>query len=490
LLAKAFMTKSDYKLLPVILAGLCIWLISAFFSDGYYQADEHFQILEFANYKLGNISSQMLPWEFSEQMRPGFQPLLAFLIIKSCSFIGITSPFTQVLCMRMITALLAFGVTAYFLRRIKAEYGSALRQFFLWSLLFFLWFMPLLVVRFSSENLSGICMLLSLALIMLPQEKVSARGFLLAGIIAGLAFLFRYQSAIMIAGLFFWMLIIQKPGWKKSVFFLAGLIVVCGCGFFADRWLYGEWVCAPWNYFSNNLLMDKLSSFGTKPWHHYFTSGTEQLLFPVGLVVWISAAVFWITKSRSALTWISIPFVLFHVLLSHKEVRFLFPLFYLIPVFILQAAVVLSKVGVFRKKWMQISLIAAFLFLNLAVLSVFLTKTMERNIGVLHQVHQSGTGQKLLYYNEGNPSNPFGIPYYFYLTHDITSVKVNDSLQQIPLPSSSDTTVFLYEEMRGINYRTDANSTLMMCKFPAFLRPLNLGHWQERTANWALYRIK
>jgi len=50
-----------------LITGLAIRLITAYFSEGYWHPDEHFQIFEFMHHLRGNISS--LAWEWSEQMR-------------------------------------------------------------------------------------------------------------------------------------------------------------------------------------------------------------------------------------------------------------------------------------------------------------------------------------------------------------------------------------------------------------------------------------
>lgn len=482
------MNYSGFRVFPLLFVGLCIWLASAFFSDGYYQADEHYQIIEFANYKLGKLTADQLPWEFAEQMRPGLQPLLAFSLIRTCSAAGIVSPFIQVMLLRMITALLAFFAGWALINSLKTAYPKPVQGFLLWAMLLFLWFMPLLAVRFSSENLSGIFMVFAVSLLLSGKQPPSR--YLVAGLLAGLAFLFRYQSAVMIGGLLLWLLIIQKPGNRRILAFLAGALLISACGFLTDRWLYGEWVCAPWNYFSNNLLQDKLTSFGVKPWHHYFTSGAEQMLLPLGLLVWISAFTFWITKSRSPITWITLPFVLFHVLLAHKEVRFLFPLFYFIPVFILQLAMMLSRLRFFQLRRIRVVLITLFFLINLPVLFLSLDKPADEYVGALHAVHASGSGPSLLYYTDNDPLSPFGLPLYFYQTHDIRTVRVTRAYPLQALSVPSDTTVFLFEEMKGIHYREDPSAQRLFCKYPSFLKAVDFGHWQDRTSNWALYRLK
>ena len=59
----------------LVAGGLAVVATSAWFNRGFLSYDEHFQILEFAWYKLGRAPAETLAWEFREQMRPGLQPL-------------------------------------------------------------------------------------------------------------------------------------------------------------------------------------------------------------------------------------------------------------------------------------------------------------------------------------------------------------------------------------------------------------------------------
>ena len=56
--------------------GLLLILVAAVRSVGFHNADEHFQVLEFAGAKLGRTPWSALPWEYSFQMRPWLQPAL------------------------------------------------------------------------------------------------------------------------------------------------------------------------------------------------------------------------------------------------------------------------------------------------------------------------------------------------------------------------------------------------------------------------------
>jgi len=51
--------------------GILISILMAWNSEGFYHYDEHYQIIEFAQYKAGKAVQDGLAWEFHEKVRPG-----------------------------------------------------------------------------------------------------------------------------------------------------------------------------------------------------------------------------------------------------------------------------------------------------------------------------------------------------------------------------------------------------------------------------------
>jgi len=74
---------ANWSYRTLLLAGLGVYILTAFASQGYLQSDEHFQVLEFADYKLGVTPAADLPWEFQQQIRPALQPALAVGVIRA-----------------------------------------------------------------------------------------------------------------------------------------------------------------------------------------------------------------------------------------------------------------------------------------------------------------------------------------------------------------------------------------------------------------------
>src|SRR5690242_5224606 len=81
--------------------------VAAWFNAGFLSADEHYQIIEFAQYKLGRQSAAALAWEFPAQMRPALQPWFAAMAIRLHHALGATSPFTIAFSLRLLSTIIA-----------------------------------------------------------------------------------------------------------------------------------------------------------------------------------------------------------------------------------------------------------------------------------------------------------------------------------------------------------------------------------------------
>jgi phosphatidylinositol glycan class B len=145
--------KRNYILITLI--AILVYLFTAFLSEGYYHPDEHFQLLEFANFKRGLTVEYKLPWEYREQIRSSFQPWIAFSMIKILQFTGIENPHIYILILRLITAILSiYVINRFYMNNFKQFNPNYWTMYLLLS--YFLWFLPFINVRFSGETWSGL----------------------------------------------------------------------------------------------------------------------------------------------------------------------------------------------------------------------------------------------------------------------------------------------------------------------------------------------
>jgi GPI mannosyltransferase 3 len=307
--------------------GLLIYLLTAWFSEGYYHPDEHFQVIEFGQYLLGKNDATNLAWEYKAQIRPALQPMMAAGIIGGFRMVGINDPFFIAFMLRAITALASLGVYLLISRMVAAAIPQADSKWFFLALCMFLWFMPFISVRFSSEQWSAMTFLLGVYLI--TQQAQGKKGWMLllgVGLLWGFSFFLRFQIAFALLGVGVWLIWIQKRKITDFAALIAGGLLSTGFCIYLDYLLYGSWVFTPYNYYKVNVVDDKASTFGTEPWWGYFSALFFDLILPLSIVLLLLAIQGIRNQIKHVFVWAFIPFLLGHMLISHKEIRFLFPM--------------------------------------------------------------------------------------------------------------------------------------------------------------------
>ena len=312
--------------------SLILGLVICYFSTGFFHPDEHFSILELMNLKLGNVDLSLFNWDVTLKMRSFLQPFLYFSFYKLFSGLGLSDPFLFSFLIRFFGYFL--GVySLYRLTQTKELISCNRGQKLTFILMAFTWYTPFIFARTSSENLSSSLFLLSLPLFLSLNRKWKVW---LVGLLWALSFGLRYQMGIAVGGAFLWALWGKRLNFliflQMAVSFLIGMSILL----VVDYWGYGEWVFTPWNYLRENLIHSRVSEFGVSPWYYYFTKGLLKGIPPLGVIYFISL-VFYVWKfPRSLLTWIVVPFVLVHSAIGHKEVRFLFFVYLLLPLMFYQ----------------------------------------------------------------------------------------------------------------------------------------------------------
>ena len=361
---------------------LLFLIVTAYQNQGYWHPDEHFQILEFANFKAGLTPESMLPWEFAAKIRPWTLPAATLVVLQTLRGLHIYSPVTQTFVLRLLTVLGALASSLYFLRALRlSDYISERQESYARHLLAVLWFVPILWVRHTSESWSSICFYAGVAL-QLEGRRLSQIRFSLplATLLFALSFHCRFQAGFLVLGFGLWLLFQARE--RISVLVLqSGLF----CLFFGglcllDWWGYGTATLTPWNYFRVNIIGDVASHYGTSPLWELL--GFWVLAFPPVSLVLLAATLWYLmTQRRQPLTWAIWPFLLVHCVIAHKELRFFVSIYWMLPLLL---AVFWD--GVLSKSQWARQLRTPFVLLNLPVGLTLALLPQNRDVAFLGQV--------------------------------------------------------------------------------------------------------
>lgn len=467
--------------------GAFVLAITAYFSAGVNHADEHYQVLEFAGWKLGITPESDLPWEFPVRMRPALQPAMVVVVHHVLSLFGDPDPFTVATLLRLLTAMLSFVATLLLLRgRLRIDpamqHGAWLRPYLF--LAFFLWFGVYGGVRFSSEGLSAALFAIGFAAVAYPARPQANWPWLLAGVFLGLAAVARSQTGLMVAGLLAWSVLVAGLRWYKAGLLLLGCALSLFAGILIDRWFYGEWVLTAWNYIDLNILQDKASAFGTEPWWYYFAALFERMVPPFSLFFLLPPLVLFVFRRRDPLTWAVVPFVLAHLFIDHKEYRFFLPLVPLLPALVVGGLSIAEERGWLR--WMttraQRVLRTLFLVVHVPLLIVILFKPAQDDIGFFRALHRIAKPGDTLLHDADDPFRQ-GLPVWFNRPKGLQVASIHDN------DLHHDARLLYVSRSREEVFPAGMQAKLLFSSFPEWLLRFNVGGWADRTAVWRIWEV-
>lgn len=321
-----------------------VHLLTAIFSVGYHHFDEHFQILEFMNYKLGGTPESALTWEYPARLRPWLMPWFFYGIAKAASIVGVSSPFTLALIFRIISSAIAFLATLLLLKAVQQRVKLQ-DSFWLVFLLFFTFFIPYLHVRTSSETYSASFFVMGLSVLFLAQPRLSfASGegklplpdlvVVLSGLLLAISFACRFQMGISIFFFFVWMLFSRQFENRSLLLFIVSLLVGIYLSCLLDQFSYGEMTWTPWNYLRINLFEGKAAEFSVSPFWYYLMKPMKRGAPPLSTILLVGTLIFWLRNPKNVWVWVTLPFCIVHSAIGHKEVRFLQFVYALSPLFL------------------------------------------------------------------------------------------------------------------------------------------------------------
>ena len=491
-----------------LIAGLLLHFSAAWFSEGFLHPDEHFQILEFANYAVGKSPASDLPWEFRSAMRPSLQPLLAAAAYRVTASAGIANPFFTVFILRLFTAMAAWLLTLALcvagFRWLK--HGFLKKIMFLFSCFFF--YLPCLHCRFTSENLSGIIFFTGLLVIPFhdfadrndgapPRQK--SKAFIAAGLLMGLAFFLRFQTGFAIAGLGAWLVAVRRAPAKELVFMAAAFCLMCLIAIGIDRWFYGFWVVTPWNYFRENILHGAAKNAGVFPWWYYFVELSGDLLPPLSVAILAAVILSCVKGFRNPLVWAAVPFFIAHCVISHKETRFLLPMLYALPpLLVLGADALQPPVYARLKKAASARPVKTVLWfivvVNFILLAAFTFKPARETITVYKWFYHKCAARPLtvLTFN-ADPYSIVQLPVNFYRPPQFRLDTVHCAAELVLKARQAAEPLYVFIEgyYPSDSVRHDEALTWKVeCRsIPTWMEHFNIGNWLSRVHVWTVFAV-
>lgn len=474
---KKLYTQNKIQIISIVSLIIC-----SIFSVGFYHPDEHYQIIEFASYKLGHTNASQLPWEFHERIRPTLQPILTLLLIKFCHTIALFSPFIITIIFRLISSLLSFYTLNKLFNFYKKEFESSYISKWFKYFSYFSWFLVFIGVRYSSENWSA-CIFIIGILNFLSIEKKRSYNFIILGLFFGITFLFRFQSAFFIIGFVLWLIFIYKSNIKHILYLGLSFSLIFSLGIILDSWFYQSITITPYNYFHQNIILNKAANYGIEPWWFYLKSGFEKGIPPISILFIASTFIFFIKNSKNPLTWVSLPFILIHFLIGHKELRFLFPFFYFLPYFLIKSIdyIHLKKHLVLNQKSVLVKVMNFIMMLNLFIFVIVLFRPMTTKIYLYKSIYDQFENARKIYYTDNNPFEEIS----FYKRKKLHVLHTENKLDSTFFIKNRGEFIITIPEKKHLFKK----EKLLFQTYPDWLYSFNIGNWIGKSEQYLIYKL-
>jgi GPI mannosyltransferase 3 len=483
-----------------------VTLVTAWFSETFFFPDEHSQVLEFMAMKLGVSSPSTLLWEYGVKARPFTQPFFYYLIAKPLIALGLTDLFAVMTVLRFVTGALSLAALLAFAKLILGDLERDDEKRAFARMLPFMGFLPYLFVRTASETAAAAFFTLGLVLAVRAARTGTLPRMLAAGLLCGIAFECRYQSALLTAGLFGWLIFQARIRPAALAAFTAGGLAAVAFAALIDHWGYGVWCFPPWTYFDLNILQGiAAKGFGASPLLAYFYLEPATIFAPITALLMVAMVIACARNPRHVVTWATVPFFLVHCLMAHKEERFLFPLAILAISWPVLAFAPGRRFKVFDRLWtwrrsilakiIGWSAVAAMLFLAVYPFGIRphmkMAKYLYRNFPAGLVAYSLTTDQFTSY--------PMLRPHPYRVITLFGRADLETALAQGPVYLFSDTPTLPAALPPGVGARllyseflfartTAAQATKIMCAYSALPRRVPIH--PPRLAFWTLFRLE
>lgn len=322
-----YYNKHPFRL--IIFTALFVRLISAIFSVGYGFHDDHFLVIEVAQQWVEKINIRgWMPWDGNSTPSGHslFYPGLHYFLFKGFNWIGLHNPDIKMLIVRILHAFYS-TLTVVFALRISLKLSNLKTAKTVGWILTLLWCLPMLSVRNSVEMVCIPPLVMATWYALVADEKNNLKGMLVAGLLVGLAFSFRFQTVTFIAGMVgaFWLQKKFIKGLWLGIGATISMVVIQGG---TDFFIWGKPFAEFLEYSLYNL--DNANNYINGPWYNYLLLVAGLLIPPLSFMLFRG-----MYETRKTYLLIILPallFFIFHSSYPNKQERFILPV---IPFFVM-----------------------------------------------------------------------------------------------------------------------------------------------------------
>ncbi|NVO18366.1 MAG: glycosyltransferase family 39 protein [Bacteroidetes bacterium] len=401
-------------------------MLAVIFSRGFGMHDDHFLVIEPAQAWADGINYQGWFPGSSPFTQPDGHSLLysGFHYLLFCFFnsLGFRDPQAKMLIIRLLHAFFSL-ITIWMGFKITERIAGKKEAGLVGLLLSLLWFMPMMNVRNLVEFVCIPFMVTGIWLLLKDQGKYNkAWDYLLSGLVLGLGFSVRFQTAMFIGGAGLALLI--KGQWKNAFIFSAGILLsILPVQGILDYKIWHQPFAEFMEYVRYNI--EAANNYITGPWYNYILLLSGILLPPISLFLLFGFFASW--RKQLIIFLPTFIFLLFHSFFPNKQERFIFPIF---PFIIILGVVGWNDFVEKSKYWQKHGLLLkrcwlVFWCINLFIL-VFITFSYSKKSRVEAMTYLSRYKNiDVLLLEDSNHSSAKMVPQY-YLNQWVDVISVTD----------------------------------------------------------------
>ena len=464
----------------IFFVSLALHLVCAIFSIGFQHGDEHVQVYEFLNFKLGGLSEDLLPWEFRDQVRPWIQVYFYYFITKISNIFGAFSPFSLAMIFRISSAILGVVSLWGLIPLLKDWFSSERYSKLSYIMLNLFWFMPFLHVRTSADFMSGCLFIFGMSFFLRSLKSNHIMMALMGGLFLGASYNVRYQLALMIAFLWFWAIGFSRKSTGPIIVSALAIGFMIGAGVVVDYFGYGEWTFAPYNLFVSNFLDHRLKNSGEDPFWFYVVKSFKVGIPPLSLALIVATSWGIFKKYKHPLTWAIVPLLIFHTMIGHKELRYIYPIVFLSPIYLAWFFEAFEK-KYLNENWSK-RLIGFFVVINFLLLTFVLFKPAKESLRLYKFLYDKDIKTV---YTPIVDKKKFDFTLHFYKKPSLKTIGFN------PSGGSWNHKYILTTKLREKKLIEENRSCeVIFSSYPSWIEKVNFTNWLKRSSYYILWECR